>query len=358
MALIKPALPPAAEGKPITVGAWNALAAGIEGLYVALGDVDREHVQVAVSARGEIIADARVVGTPVKPAGAPLAAIAPIGPFGTHTLVGVRPGDWKIVVEAPGFATAVRDLHVDASAAAAPAPLAVELARTTVPAPDLVGMPLHAANYLTQWAGLRSVGEDFDKPAFLSDDGPIIMQDPSAVQIARGATLNFLFNRAASASIAPSVTVVPDFIGYPASSVASAWGRQITIEPPDPRVEDTRLVGQDLRPGAVVPTPAKLNVTYEKFDHDNATFGAFPTTHTALADTPIAGVLAKVAVHPGLGPASNWWTPWDVARIYRDDDHIADVLKLFAEFGATVERPEDYEAIWKSYLVALHWGTP
>ncbi len=360
MAPTKPSLTPARPGMPITVGAWKSLTSAIGTLYDTLGTQERVALDVAVASRGQTISGARVLAIPVDPIGASLAAAPPLDGGVVHRCAALSPGAWTLVVEARGFTSATRPLQLPLPGNP-PATVAIELTRTTVPAPDLVDLPLSAAGYLLGWASLPSGSwEVWTGGSGGGEQRKVLMQGPTAgVEIRRGTPINALMTSLAS-QLTPTRTIVPDFLGWPAGELPGhADYFQLAIKEDNAAKPGARVVWQQPVPGTVVALPATLHVRYG--EPPMTKFGPFEGTHAALKDTLVTDVVAALKSHPAVLAVADNWTPWPVARTYVAGETFDELLAVFAGLktpARVTDRRVDLEAIWRSLNVATHWAMP
>lgn len=356
MALTNPPLARADQGDVLTVGAWNSLAGGIEGLYSALASAERRCIDVTLNHRGVPVRGARVIATPVDPPGPPLTAVAPIGELTSYAVAGVRKGSWAISIDAPGYAPEMR--NVDVAAEGAPSPLTVELKHTTVPAPEIVGMGLNAATHLLGWAQLGANPCVFSGDPSSGFDSRVLMQGPSAAQIAPGSVISGLY-AGRDTSPSPSMTIVPELLGFPAGEIAAQYADefQLTVTSASPAKAGDRVLSQSRRAGEAVWARSPVELRYGAADIETVHFGAYDGIHAKLAGTPVKSVRTALDGYPTLTPFALTWCPWEVARAYVSDTYLAELLAFFADgFGVapTAAPGEDLEAIWRSFIVVLH----
>lgn len=360
MPVIDPPLAKASTGAAITVGAWNSIVSGIQQLDAALARVGRDWVEVSVTSLGRPVPDARVVGIPADPAAPLLPAIAPVGPLRAHTLAGVREGTWTIAVEARGFVPVTKPgVKVVSTLGGPAASISVELERGTVSAPDLLGLPQTAAKTVIGWSELiPGVWDVFTgQPGIAATSGSVLAQAPAGVEVPRFSSIHGLVS-SNGAPVPSSRTIVPDFLGWPASRLTqdAATFRLLPLAggPPGPGM---RVVQQALRPGTRVAPDSILGVSFAAVEA--ATFSAFAGTYSRLADTPVATVRAAMRTRfPSLLAATSW-APWEIARTSRVTGTIDTILSACGLPGpVSAYRDADLEAIWRSHLVAAHSETP
>lgn len=378
----KPALARAAPGLPITPEGWNKVVGAIDGIYAALPDVAHQYLELEVAWRGRAVRDARVVGFPVdkagKQAGPALEATPALGALGAYHVVGARPGRWRLLVDAPGFAPAVVELDAGTGTGTGTGSLAggrPELARTTVPAPDLVGMSLGSTLLLT-WA--RLPGPILDSPGgtLFNQDCPILLQGPLGTAIDRATTIYFLVSPMGS-DRRPWRAVVPDFLGWDATRVAInlqvPFNLQLDPTSPEPGPgRALRVVAQTPAAGTIVPAGTNVKVEYGGGDPASAVFGDYSGTHRKLAkllvgdgrrrlsdELDVLGTTSQQDLfNSPLFPATTHMAPWEVVRTYWSDADLDLVVGLFSsapfDIKATdiTDAPgEDLAAVWSSFIV-------
>ena len=97
-------------GDPLTAQAWNDVVTAIATLYSHIEATEASSVKVQIANSGVDLASVRVTATTDD--GVSFEAVAPIAPSTVHTFPGLRPGAWKLRVEAPGFQPATLDISV------------------------------------------------------------------------------------------------------------------------------------------------------------------------------------------------------------------------------------------------------
>jgi hypothetical protein len=138
MPLVKPTLPPAEPGRPITAQGWNEIVDAVGELYDAVNAIGSGTLEVNVTSGGQPVLGAVVVATPAA-GGNPILAVPPVGSATVYNVGGVSDGAWHVDVIASGFEPAARDVTV-------PSPrVDVELTAVGPAVPDLFGQPLQTA---------------------------------------------------------------------------------------------------------------------------------------------------------------------------------------------------------------------
>lgn len=150
MTLVKPSLPAASPGQPITAQAWNAVVTAVGQLFDGVNAFGSDAVTVALSAGSITVTNAVVVAAPSS--GQPIVAVPPHGTVTAFTLTQLTPGTWTITVAAPGFQPATQTVTVPATA-----PVAISLTATTRPMPNLHG---RSANEALAILGVQGVAID------------------------------------------------------------------------------------------------------------------------------------------------------------------------------------------------------
>lgn len=135
MPLTKPALTSAEPGSPITAQGWNEIVDGLSDLYDAVLALGSALVTVDVLVDGQPLAGARVVAQPLGETGFEMSAIPPIGTRTSYLLSGLKPGDWRIRVEATGLTAQQRDITVPRDE-----PLVVDMEASGPVVGDLFGL--------------------------------------------------------------------------------------------------------------------------------------------------------------------------------------------------------------------------
>ena len=150
MTLVKPSLPAASAGQPITAQAWNAIVTAVGQLFDGVNAFGSDAVTVALSAGGVPVTNAVVVAAPGS--GQPIVAVPPHGATTSFTLTQLTPGTWTITVAAPNFQPATQTVTVPASA-----PVSIALTATTKPMPNLYG---RSANEALTILGVQGIAID------------------------------------------------------------------------------------------------------------------------------------------------------------------------------------------------------
>jgi hypothetical protein len=216
-------------------------------------------------------------------------------------------------------------------------------------------MAVKAAQYYVGWARLLQGGwQIVDGGSGLPEDLPVLLQGPTGGQIAHGSAINAMYSVSGMSGTLPCTTVMPEFLGWPADGVTNhAKNFALAIaesHSPDPGM---RVVSQSPRAGATASPHDILSVVYAKSD-EKSTFAIFEGTHPDLKAVSVKTVYDKLVaekiIHSG-----NSFTPWEVARTYVPETEFAAILNVFGGVGAHAKAAADYEAIWRSYMVAAHW---
>jgi hypothetical protein len=134
----------AAPGEPITAQAWNELATGIDQVHHYLEATEATPVRVRVTAEGVDPANVRVTAS--TDTGLSYAAVPPVPPGTEHVFSGLRPGNYSLRVNAPGFQAATQLVNIPIGA-----PVAVTLTRNAAVMPEAFGQTLRDA--------LRTLGD-------------------------------------------------------------------------------------------------------------------------------------------------------------------------------------------------------
>jgi hypothetical protein len=168
--------------------------------------------------------------------------------------------------------------------------------------------------------------------------------------MARASQIDAIYDR--NTDDPPWTTIVPDFLGWPASELAPhAAYFQLEVASAGPAPDGARVCGQDLAPGTSVAAGTTLNVQYVASDPDKTTFAAFPGTHPVLKDMLVRDAYSE------LGGLIANWTPWPVARTYFDDAQMKRIVAL-VEDALTVKIPGGAfdEPLLRSLNVIKHWS--
>jgi hypothetical protein len=222
MALIKPALANVNAGEPVTAQAWNAIVDGLDDIYDAVLAIGTGVLQVSVTAGERAVAGAQVVAVPLA-GGNPVAALPLHGDATSYTLVGVNPGNWRILVEADGFQDEVRDVTVPSAE-----PIVVNLTLAGVVMPDLFGVTAEDALAQLTTAGLTVdlildiTGHEVSRvslPAHFQNS-PVLMQLPDAGTVLDPGADRVRLVLAVAIDQVPTVTM-PSLIGLSADEVAT-----------------------------------------------------------------------------------------------------------------------------------------
>lgn len=165
-------------GEPVTAEGWNAIVGGVTELTNYLNATEATGLRVLV--KNPDVADARVTAT--REDGVTYEAVAPVPPATEYIITGLRPGAYKVRVDAAGFSTETTDVTAPVTA-----PVEFSLKASGAFMPELFGLTLRAA---LQELGSRKiavarildvVGRDVApaNPGSDYNDQPILMQVPS-----------------------------------------------------------------------------------------------------------------------------------------------------------------------------------
>jgi hypothetical protein len=153
-------------------------------LYDAVNAIGSGTLAVSVVSAGTPVAGALVVATPVA-GGNPVVAAPPAGDRAEYLAVGVGEGQWRVTVQATGFA----DFTTDAAVTAAPGPPVVaELVPVGPVVPAVFGQPLQTAFATLVAAGLAvdrivdALGTEVGQTPIPADyqNVPVLVQLPVA----------------------------------------------------------------------------------------------------------------------------------------------------------------------------------
>jgi hypothetical protein len=222
MPLTKPALANVTPGQPVTAQAWNTIVDGLGTLYDAVLAIGTGVLQVRVEAGGNPLPGAQVVGVPLGE-GNPIVALPLYGDVTTYELTGVTPGNWRILVQAPGFAAETRDVTAPATE-----PLVVSLTPAGVVVPDLFGVAAQEALARLQTLGLSVdlildiTGHEVSRATLPPQyqNSPVLLQLPEAGSVLDPASQRVRLVVAAAIEQLPVVTM-PSLIGLSQDEVAT-----------------------------------------------------------------------------------------------------------------------------------------
>ncbi|MBX3670451.1 MAG: hypothetical protein KF778_18780 [Rhodocyclaceae bacterium] len=99
-------------GDPLTAQAWNDIVNAMAAVYAFLEATEASAVKVQIANAGIDLASVRVTAT--RDDGISSEAVRPIAPATLHMFPGLRPGNYKLRAEAPGFDAASMDVVVPA----------------------------------------------------------------------------------------------------------------------------------------------------------------------------------------------------------------------------------------------------
>ncbi len=393
MPLSTPQLSRATVGQPVSAAAWNALIDGVNRFYDAVPTVGHEYVRVIVSFRQGPVPGARVVAAPVAadgtPTGPPVEGATDGGDGTEFRIPAPAPGRWAFYVQAPGFAP--HQTTVDIPAVVTPGPIATVNAEMAIAqrfVPDIVGLSVELATTWLWWAGFgRGVAGDVrlqpdgTRTHALNIDGTVLLQSPGAGLAQRVPVPTAAMNPAANVNLvyqlfaqpadpyhgknAPWRTIVPDFLGYPASRLAALVNRGLKPPAVAGGSHDLAVVAQQPAAGTVVAVDTAFTVTLDDGDRATIKLGKFAGTHRKLADMPARTLADRVAASPLASAMSfgGWGfaPPWTLARRLLGNGELESVRRFFedelevkvtAEPGVAVDPAEGFAAAWQSLHVA------
>lgn len=102
-------------GDPLTAQAWNDIVNAVSAVYAYLEATEASSVKVQIVNADIDLASVRVTAT--RDDGVSSEAVDPIPPSTVHMFPGLRPGNYKVRAEAPGFDPATLDIVVPTTGA-------------------------------------------------------------------------------------------------------------------------------------------------------------------------------------------------------------------------------------------------
>ena len=221
-----------APGDPLSAQAWNDVVTGVATLFTFIEATEAASIQVQISNEGIDLSSVRVTAT--RDDGISSEAVNPVGAATVHSFAGLRPGNYKLRAEAPGFSPASKDIVVPADGVLPVQTLA--LTPNGAFMPSLFGQPL--INSLTQLSSLGiAVNSIFDvtgtavpvaAPGSAYSQSLVLLQiPPQGVPLAPGQAAQLVISAALQAEASIEMPSLAGLTFAEASKALEALGLKV-----------------------------------------------------------------------------------------------------------------------------------